>query len=246
MANSQFPRSAAPDAGVGSGALEPGNRHDSIASLAQSTSSKYHEQSPGRDINEQTPLQRQSHLQNQQANESQLQSQSRSVKRPRPVKSCTECRKRKLKCSRLCPCSQCQKSGRICRYAADNDSGNLSDGSDMETADTSRFLKRNWPLGESGVGGTAGGELTPGRNGDPSGRALLEELTGRMEKLERHLLGTQPRERDWGAPETIAAYPETIRGLTIKEGAMRTRFFGQSSSRVLLNLVSYAASLSAP
>ncbi|EFX06233.1 c6 zinc finger domain containing protein [Grosmannia clavigera kw1407] len=40
------------------------------------------------------------------------------VKRPRPVKSCTECRRRKLRCDRRCPCSQCQRSYRICKYGS--------------------------------------------------------------------------------------------------------------------------------
>lgn len=45
------------------------------------------------------------------------------VKRPRPVKSCTECRRRKLRCDRRCPCSQCQRSYRVCRYGSGDGSG---------------------------------------------------------------------------------------------------------------------------
>lgn len=45
-------------------------------------------------------------------------------KRPRPVISCFECRKKKLKCDRLLPCHQCKKSGRTarCAYAAQENS----------------------------------------------------------------------------------------------------------------------------
>ncbi|KAL8396990.1 hypothetical protein RB594_003909 [Gaeumannomyces avenae] len=64
--------------------------------------------------------------------------QQRSVKRPRPVKSCLLCRSKKLRCDRLNPCSQCQKSHRVCRYANDQGPGNASDsGSDGETASPS-------------------------------------------------------------------------------------------------------------
>lgn len=45
-------------------------------------------------------------------------------KRPRPVMSCLDCRKKKLKCDRLLPCHQCKKSGRTarCTYAAQENS----------------------------------------------------------------------------------------------------------------------------
>lgn len=43
----------------------------------------------------------------------------RVQKRPRPVISCLECRRKKLKCDRLLPCRQCIKYGRekLCEYA---------------------------------------------------------------------------------------------------------------------------------
>ncbi|KXJ86762.1 fungal-specific transcription factor domain-domain-containing protein [Microdochium bolleyi] len=151
---------------------------------------------------------------------------SRSVKRPRPVKSCTECRKRKLKCDRLLPCSQCQKSQRTCKYAPDGDPANLSDCSDGETVD--RPVKRSWtqPL-----------NLRPPEGQSPGGSStLLEDHAARLDRLERILLAKSPPAADissrYGRP---AAAPITIRGLTVK-GGIRTRFFGQMSTRVLLNL----------
>lgn len=41
------------------------------------------------------------------------------VKRPRPVLSCLECRRKKLKCDRLLPCQQCLKLNQpsLCKYA---------------------------------------------------------------------------------------------------------------------------------
>ena len=38
-------------------------------------------------------------------------------KRPRPVLSCLECRRKKLKCDRLLPCDRCQKSRLSCAYS---------------------------------------------------------------------------------------------------------------------------------
>lgn len=54
------------------------------------------------------------------------------VKRPRPVKSCTECRRRKLRCDRNCPCSQCLRSYRVCKYGS---GGNGSGGSPSKSTD---------------------------------------------------------------------------------------------------------------
>lgn len=66
---------------------------------------------------------------------------------------------------------------------------------------------------------------------------LLEDHAIRLERLERILLAKSPPAADlstrYGRP---AAAPVTIRGLTVK-GGIRTRFFGQMSTRVLLNLV---------
>lgn len=172
------------------------------------------------------------------------QQQQRSVKRPRPVKSCTECRKRKLRCDRLCPCSQCQKSSRTCRYAVDHDSANLSDGSDGEM-EPARPVKRNClpgvfpgapvPINDASLG--------PLRNGEATGAASLEELSLRMERLEKHIMARSPAATEVSVGRFIAASSETIRGLTVKAGALRTRYHGQNDARVLLNLVSFITSL---
>ncbi|KAI0136813.1 hypothetical protein BJ170DRAFT_589774 [Xylariales sp. AK1849] len=154
----------------------------------------------------------------------------RSVKRPRPVKSCIECRNRKLRCDRLCPCSQCQKSHRNCRYAADGDVGNFSDGSDVETPE--RAPKKNCtPVNhdlalrnyERPV------DMPPG---------VSDDYGMRLDRLEKIILSNSksPSASDYtirAAPLTSSSV--TIRGLTVK-GGLRTRFFGQNSTRVLLNL----------
>ncbi|OBR06311.1 fungal specific transcription factor domain-containing protein [Colletotrichum higginsianum IMI 349063] len=166
-------------------------------------------------------------------------SASRSVKRPRPVKSCTECRKRKLRCDRNLPCSQCQKSHRNCRYAAEHDSSMLSDGSDAEVGDhLQRPPKRNCVPAITPSGPPpAESSFVPLRNGESAGHSALEELTLRLDRLERQFMIKSPAGTEFsGSGQRLPLSPGTIRGLTVKRGALRTRFFGQNSVRVLLNL----------
>jgi hypothetical protein len=169
------------------------------------------------------------------------QQQARSVKRPRPVKSCTECRKRKLRCDRLCPCSQCQKSTRTCKYAADHDSSNLSEGSDGEGSEVNRPPKKAClPLTSTTPGAAPVESPYPSiKNGDPMSLPGIEEIAARLDRLEKHVMARSPAHTDMSGSRThrVVAYPETIRDLSSKRGALRTRFFGQNSSRVLLNLV---------
>ncbi|KEY63907.1 hypothetical protein S7711_10217 [Stachybotrys chartarum IBT 7711] len=196
------------------------------------------------------PPQQQSQQQSQQQQQQQQllqQQQSRSVKRPRPVKSCTECRKRKLRCDRLCPCSQCQKSTRICRYAAENESSNLSDVSDGEGIEPSRAIKRHCPPGSLAASGTAASDVSfppVAKNGEQTGIHLLEELSMRMDRLEKQVLVRSPAATDMYGARMAVASPDTIRGLTVKPGMLRTRFFGQNSSRVMLNLFKEAKNFS--
>lgn len=178
-----------------------------------------------------------------QAQKQQQHSAQRSVKRPRPVKSCTECRKRKLRCDRACPCSQCHKANRECRYAPDQESGNLSDGSDAEGAESSRPAKRNFshgtiPAMASSPYNEAPSATRPARPTDSTSLPMLEDLSIRMERLEKHVLVRSTSRSDLGGGRIVAAAPETIRGLTVKRDALRTRYFGQNDPRVLLNLVS--------
>ncbi|KAF3025467.1 hypothetical protein E8E14_002780 [Neopestalotiopsis sp. 37M] len=159
---------------------------------------------------------------------------SRSVKRPRPVKSCIECRNRKLKCDRLLPCSQCQKSNRNCRYAADGDVNNLSDASDAEVPDRPP-KKQALPAGAESP---AASSKSRDRNVTVP-ISLWEDYGLRLERLEKLVLASGAKsplvkELNLRAPP-LASSTTTIRGLTVK-GSLRTRFFGQNSTRVLLNL----------
>ncbi|KAG5931038.1 hypothetical protein E4U60_006558 [Claviceps pazoutovae] len=167
-----------------------------------------------------------------------LQMQQRSVKRPRPVKSCTECRKRKLKCDRQLSCSQCQKSNRVCRYAADHDPANLSDASDTEPVDVNRHNKRICPPGTANAANALNSDAaaTPTKNGESPGLPVLEELTLRMDRLERHMQGRSPAPTDTSGGRILYAADGTVRGLSVKQNGMVTRFFGQHSPRVMLNV----------
>ncbi|KAH8127602.1 hypothetical protein FP744_10008287 [Trichoderma asperellum] len=198
--------------------------HQHLGLVTQSSQQQLHQQS-----------------QKQQQQQQQQQPAQRSVKRPRPVKSCTECRKRKLRCDRACPCSQCHKANRECKYAPDQESANLSDGSDAEGAEPSRPAKRNFshstiPAMASSPYNEAPSAARPARPTDSTSLPMLEDLSIRMERLEKHVLVRSTSRSDLGGGRIVAAAPETIRGLTVKRDALRTRYFGQNDPRVLLNL----------
>ncbi|EQK98212.1 N-terminal binuclear Zn cluster-containing/DNA binding domain-containing protein [Ophiocordyceps sinensis CO18] len=63
-----------------------------------------------------------------------------------------------------------------------------------------------------------------------------------MERLEKHVRVRSPG-TDFGGARAIAASPTTTRGLTVKREAQGTRYFGQNSTRVLLNLFDDAKAL---
>ncbi|KAI0541396.1 fungal-specific transcription factor domain-containing protein [Xylaria digitata] len=154
--------------------------------------------------------------------------QHRVVKRPRPVKSCLECRRRKLKCDRLMPCTQCQRSQRPCRYVADGEAGSVSDASDADIPD--RASKRHCAKSnhDDNLLDTHSQAST----------SLLEDYGARIERLEQVLLEKNSpfTERSSGCrSQRPVASALTMRGLTVKGGS-RTRFFGPSSVRVLVNL----------
>lgn len=159
--------------------------------------------------------------------------QQRVVKRPRPVKSCLECRRRKLKCDRLLLCTQCQKSQRSCRYAADGEVGEAGSASDASDAEFDRGLKRNCaPSSHDDNPRGARCHSQPRAN-----TASSEDYGARLERLERILLDkyTPSTEVGEGPSRRPVASALTMRGLTVKDGS-RTRFLGPSSARVLVNL----------
>ncbi|KAL0941280.1 zn2cys6 transcription factor [Colletotrichum truncatum] len=229
---------SAPELGAVTTTLHPNTNHTSVAPMGSIPSAAPYETSPSQPVHQSlgsaVPLSGLGSLPagGLSATSSATQSASRSVKRPRPVKSCTECRKRKLRCDRNLPCSQCQKSHRNCKYAAEHDSSMLSDGSDGELGDVQRPPKRNCVPANttSGSHPTEPASFVPLRNGDSAGHSALEELTSRLDRLERQFMIKSPAGTEFsGAGQRLPLSPGTIRGLTVKRGALRTRFFGQNS-----------------
>ncbi|KAJ2895682.1 zn2cys6 transcription factor [Zalerion maritima] len=176
------------------------------------------------------------------------QPQTRTVKRPRPVKSCTECRKRKLKCDRNLPCSACEKSRRLCKYAADQDAANLSDASDEESE---RPLKRS-------CGPPSNHELTlRGADSTPVPAAqqptipasmvpmqAFDDLNRRIEVLEKMLTNIARSPSTAGSSSIrhrlAPVNPCLLRDMSIKptedsipgrSKGLRTRFLGATSTR---------------
>lgn len=168
----------------------------------------------------------------------------KAVKRPRPVKSCNSCRQRKLRCDRTCPCSQCLKSNRPCKYATENDPG--SEGSDGEASP--RPAKRQHrappPYMDAPTPQVPSSSYSASGERASAGGSVMEQFGARLERLEKLVLnnGAASHMPHWGvARDTYPGYaavtgaPTTIRSLSVK-GNLRTRFFGQNSTRVLLNL----------
>ncbi|GJD04193.1 fungal specific transcription factor domain-containing protein [Colletotrichum higginsianum] len=128
--------------------------------------------------------------------------------------------------------AECQKSHRNCRYAAEHDSSMLSDGSDAEVGDhLQRPPKRNCVPAITPSGPPpAESSFVPLRNGESAGHSALEELTLRLDRLERQFMIKSPAGTEFsGSGQRLPLSPGTIRGLTVKRGALRTRFFGQNS-----------------
>lgn len=181
----------------------------------------------------------------------------RAVKRPRPVKSCNSCRQKKLRCDRTCPCSQCVKSNRPCKYANENESGLGSEGSDVEASP--RPAKRQHRPHHTYVEATAppvpshaaavhvGLGIGASNESSRVGASVIEQFGARLERLEKLVLNNNAaaaaaHASEWGSLRTpyssfggVTGAPTTIRSLSVK-GNLRTRFFGQNSTRVLLNL----------
>lgn len=175
----------------------------------------------------------------------------KAVKRPRPVKSCNSCRQRKLRCDRMCPCSQCLKSNRPCKYANENETAPGSEGSDIETSPRPAKRQHRPPLAymdaptpqpQSSMGSV--GTAVPNEQPRPASSSVMEQFGARLDRLERIVLNNNtPGPSDWSGLlrvpytpyGTVTGAPTTIRSLSVK-GNLRTRFFGQNSTRVLLNL----------
>lgn len=170
----------------------------------------------------------------------------KAVKRPRPVKSCNSCRQRKLRCDRTCPCSQCLKSNRPCKYATENEPGPGSEGSDVEASPRPAKRQHRAPPPYVDAPTPQAQPTGLGLSTDRAsvGVSVMEQFGARLERLEKLVLNSSPASQGspWASARdaypgyaAVTGAPTTIRSLSVK-GNLRTRFFGQNSTRVLLNL----------
>lgn len=112
---------------------------------------------------------------------------SATAKRPRPVISCLECRRKKLKCDRTHPCQQCIKIGRPgrCEYQ----SGQEPEVNVEYSPSTPIKRPRLIPPTENGIQGSLENantqrQLLP----PPPKQGVIEDLQERVARLEHALL----------------------------------------------------------
>jgi hypothetical protein len=116
-------------------------------------------------------------------------------KRPRPVLSCIECRKKKLKCNRLLPCSQCTRADKIpqCVYrnreTSQTQSQLVSDGSESELGPSRKKIRGAQTAISLATRDSAPDQLSVPLIGQNEKSGVLENLQSRVERLERILSG---------------------------------------------------------
>lgn len=110
-----------------------------------------------------------------------------SAKRPRPVISCLECRRKKLKCDRTHPCQQCLKIGRPgrCQYQPGSEPEVEATESPNTAAKRPRTHSPSSQLAHrvsSGLNGFGVGAIPQAKAG------VIEDLQERVLRLEKALL----------------------------------------------------------
>jgi hypothetical protein len=170
-------------------------------------------------------------------------------KRRRPALSCEQCRKRKIKCDRNYPCTQClQSKTAACSYSADSPvrtTGHVSTGTGFNSIQNGISMPnraRNAPkappstkLSSDGTSPTAvasSGSTQISSWGSPTAEAHTDEksspkaLVDRVQKLESMFLESN------GKPsmESSIFFPklESSKELRLRGTYSKTRFFGQS------------------
>jgi hypothetical protein len=169
-------------------------------------------------------------------------------KRRRPALSCEQCRKRKIKCDRNYPCTQClQSKTAACSYSADSPvrtTGHVSTGTGFSSIQNGISMPnraRNAPkappstkLSSDGTSPTAvaSGSTQISSWGSPTAEAHMDEksspkaLVDRVQKLESMFLESN------GKPsmESSIFFPklESSKELRLRGTYSKTRFFGQS------------------
>ena len=153
-----------------------------------------------------------------------------SQKRPRPVLSCLQCKRKKLKCDRQNPCLQCLKSGRAaqCTY---NDSSSSAPPPEQaqDVAEPGRPAKlvRLTPVDEHS-GHVSDNSPASRQWSAPVARiGVIEDLQSRVEKLEQQL-ATRSRAL---SSEGIAYADHPFQGKPYSVSSMGVLHFKGSSIR---------------
>ncbi len=151
-------------------------------------------------------------------------------KRPRPVISCLECRRKKLKCDRTCPCQQCIKIGRP---------GRCSYQSGQEPEPNAAFLSRpanKRPRRMSSVADNADdAPIEPNFSREqaptPVRRGVVEDLQARVARLERALLLRDSQQQN--GVRTSSQTPSSLqRGNSPVDGVQAPINWSQINSQV--------------
>jgi hypothetical protein len=163
-------------------------------------------------------------------------------KRPRPVLSCLECRRKKLKCSRTLPCIQCTKASRAthCSYN-EYPSGITPSEAAQDISHTEGGRVRKIVRGTVSEQRQNPECLSPGPNTNLTSApklGIIEDLQNRVEKLENQLKGhatTMNHLRGDGSDDEYRAkrYNVSSRGIIhLKDSS--TRYHGQNQKAALL------------
>ncbi|KIV85810.1 hypothetical protein PV11_01466 [Exophiala sideris] len=128
---------------------------------------------------------------------------SSATKRPRPVISCLECRRKKLKCDRTHPCQQCIKIGRPgqCEYQSGVEPlPNIA----YALASPAKRQRIDSPPVEALEKGTVALNGSHGLPVSPAARGVIEDLQERVARLENAVLAGNTRHDESENPAAAA------------------------------------------
>ena len=162
-------------------------------------------------------------------------------KRPRPVLSCVACRRKKLKCDRLLPCSQCERAERAeeCTYNTwqDNQGAKAFTESPEDYGEHDERVKKRARA------------ISASRSQDCSMQGgmrevklgIVEDLQQRVETLERIISKCNhisPQPDSQSKPDREAMLPSCSGTLNVQ--GSRSKYHGQNHRHTLLSQVSIA------
>ncbi len=165
-------------------------------------------------------------------------------KRPRPILSCLQCKRKKLKCDRQNPCIQCLKNGRSTQCSYSDFSSSAPSGRTPDVTESGRPTKIARPtLGDEHRGHVA---LPSPISTQPSAAVVkvgvIEDLQDRVQKLEQRLTrqsraSTFPGDADTDDGSQAKPFNVNLRGVLHLKGSS-ARYHGENQKGALLRHVS--------